>query len=48
MQRRDVAETDDGFGDGRYSVDDTLQSVPAARTKDDIYRRVVERLDEVG
>jgi len=24
MQRRDVAEADDGFGDSRYAIDDTL------------------------
>ena len=30
MQRRNVAEADDGFGDRRNTVDYTLESVPAA------------------
>ena len=44
MQRRDVTEPDDGFRYFRYAVNDTLQSVPAARTKDIIHRRIAKGL----
>ena len=47
MQGSDVAKTDDGFGDRRNTVDNTLKSVPAARAEDRIHRRVLECRDEV-
>lgn len=47
MQGGYIAETDDGFGDLRHSVYDTLQSISPARTKNEVHRRIMERIDEV-
>ena len=47
MQLRDVAETDDRFGDRRDAVDDALQSVSATSTEDRIDGRGLERFDKV-
>ena len=47
MKGGDVAKTDDGFPDGSDTVDDPLQSVSAARTKDEIYIVVRQRGIEI-
>ena len=47
MQLRDVTETDDGFSDRWNTVDDTLQTISASGTKDDIYRRIMERFYDI-
>ena len=48
MQGRDIAETDDRFGDGRNTVNDTLQSVPASGTEDAVHRGIAEGVDQIG
>ena len=47
MQRCDVAEPDDGFGDRRYAVDDALQTVSAARAENEIDGLVRQRVYEI-
>ena len=42
MQRRDVTEADEGFGDRRHPIDDSLQSVPASRTEDNIHLGIID------